>query len=87
MSYFVNGVPQGESSKYVTQIRQLWESWGWKLATEPTEQRAAYINEDGYVLDVQVSVQGAISVGGETPCIAADNFTGGHEVPQRIGNK
>lgn len=85
VSYFVNGVPQEESSKYATQIRQVWESWGWKLVTEPTERRATYMNDDGYVLEVLDPEKGTIAVTGETPCIAAENFTGSEDVPRHIG--
>lgn len=85
VSYFVSGVPDGEGAKYLKQICGLWESWGWTPTKEPDEQSAAYVNEAGYTLSLQTSVQGDISITGETPCIAAKNFTGGEEVPQRTG--
>lgn len=88
MSYFVIGVPDGEIEKYFRQIRRLWESWGWKPTKEPDEQSAKYVNEDGYTLDVQqYGEPGTLSVGGETPCIAAENFQGSEVVPQQIGGK
>lgn len=86
LDYFVTGVPDGQNLKYLKQIRTLWESWGWKRTAEPKENWAAYANEDGYILRVRHSGSpGTLNIGGQTPCIAVENFTGGEDVPQQIG--
>lgn len=87
MGYFVTGVPDGEGSKYLLQIRRVWESWGWTPTKEPDDQSAAYVNEAGYTLTLKTSVQGTVSITGETPCIAAENFQGSEAVPQQIGGE
>lgn len=88
MTYFVTGVPDGENTKYLMQIRKLWESWGWTPTKEPDEESAAYINDDGYTLDVRhYGAPGTLSIDGETPCLAAENFQGSEEVPQHIGGE
>lgn len=88
IDYFVTGVPDGANTKYLMQIRQLWESWGWSPTAESDEQWAAYANEEGYVLSVQHSGEpGTLNVGGQTPCIAGDKFQGSETVPQQIGGE
>lgn len=87
MSYFVTGVPQDQNTKYLRQISRLWESWGWTPTREEDKEWAAYVNEDGYTLSVRHHNEpGSLYLTAETPCIAPEKFTGGHEVPRHIGN-
>lgn len=86
IDYFVTGVPEGKNVKYFSEIRRLWESWGFTPTAKPDGQWAAYENEEGYVLDVQqYGEPGTLSIGGQTPCIAGDKLQGSDEVPRRIG--
>lgn len=88
IDYFVTGVPRGENAKYLKQIRQLWESWGWTATEEPDQEWAAFENDDGFILQVQhYGEPGTLSVGGQTPCLAGENFQGSEEVPRRIGGE
>ena len=88
IAYFVTGVPAGEETKYLREIRGLWESWGFTPTEEPADAWAAFENEEGYVLDVQQSgAAGTLSVGGQTPCLGRGTFRSQEDVPMRIGDE
>lgn len=82
VSYWVVGVPAGQTPQYFARLRQTWTGWGWKLDSEATSTLAGLGTPDNYTFVLQDAGKGDgwLSITAASPCFPYSGM--GSKTPQ-----
>ena len=70
VSFWVNGIDNARNNSYFDALKNWWTAHGWAVATD-SRPGDMFVNagRDGYLMSLQASVNGRLSLGNSTPCV------------------
>ncbi|MGV9675863.1 hypothetical protein ACWDSJ_11345 [Nocardia sp. NPDC003482] len=88
-SYWVVGVPAGQTQSYFARLRDTWKTWGWRLNATATSTLAGLETPDHYTFALRDTGKGDgwLSVTAGSPCFPYEGLGPTTPHPTRIDPK
>lgn len=75
VSYWVNGVPNGQQGEYTKKLVATWTKWGWTQKKRFDPKMTVFDSPDGYTISVTNADNGpgGVSLSATSPCFMDKN--------------